>query len=252
MLDLLGHSYEVQEKETDQPDYTFFSDETARQATHNKTTGKFWDDAIGVGDAKAWDVNLDAKGKGSPFGQIKRYLYEYKANWDILTNGRLWRLYHREKSRLKPVFYEVDLPRLLEEENGEDFKYFSLFFRQQAFYDPPRQPFLDVISEEGIRYGEQLQEDLKGQVYQALRYACQGFLSYKPNRLTAADLNKIHDNALVLLYRLLFILYAEARGLLPMDNAEYRGRYSLDAIKQQATGQLAARNLAEKGSFLVR
>ena len=240
VLSLLGHCYEVQEKLIDQPDYAFFAGETACQAAHRKPEGKFWEDAIGLADAKAWDVNLDAKGKDSPFGQIKRYLFEYGIDWGILTNGRLWRLYHREKSRLKPVFYELNLPRLLEEGSEEDFKYFFLFFRRQAFYDPPRPLFLDVVSEESTRYAEQLQDDLKRQVYQALRYACQGFLSYKPNGLTAADFNEIHDNALVLLYRLLFILYAEARGLLPMDNAQYRERYSLDAIKRQATGQLAA------------
>jgi len=42
-----------------------------------------------------------------------------------------------------------------------------------------------------------------------------------------------------LLYRLLFLLYAEARGLLPVqENIRYQRRYSLDAIKRDAASAL--------------
>jgi hypothetical protein len=43
-----------------------------------------------------------------------------------------------------------------------------------------------------------------------------GFLDYPDNGLTTAPetLKDIYDNALILLYRLIFILYAEARKLI--------------------------------------
>ena len=46
----------------------------------------------------------------------------------------------------------------------------------------------------------------------------QGFLDYRRNRLEAnpATLRLIYEQSLVLLYRLLFIFYAESREILPI------------------------------------
>ncbi|MFO7946363.1 MAG: N-6 DNA methylase, partial [Armatimonadota bacterium] len=57
--------------------------------------------------------------------------------------------------------------------------------------------------------------------------------NYEPNALSEDDLPDIHDNALVLLYRLLFILYAESADLLPLGNSRYHDRYSLFSIKAE-------------------
>ena len=51
-------------------------------------------------------------------------------------------------------------------------------------------------------------------------------------------LAKAFDHALVLLYRLLFCLHAEARHLLPVDNPHY-ARYSLRAQKEELARDLA-------------
>ena len=78
-------------------------------------------------------------------------------------------------------------------------------------------------------------EGLREQVYDSLLHVAQGFLDFRRNELEAdqGTLRLIYDNALILLYRLLFILYAEARGLLPVDESEeYRGDYSLESIKR--------------------
>jgi hypothetical protein len=60
-----------------------------------------------------------------------------------------------------------------------------------------------------------------------------GFWKFKENKLTEKDLPDLYNNCLIFLYRLLFILYAEGRGLLPVklsgagSNKNYRERYSL-------------------------
>ena len=43
---------------------------------------------------------------------------------------------------------------------------------------------------------------------------------------------------LILLYRLLFVLYAESRGLLPLENSVYRSQYSLDALAVEMHSEL--------------
>ncbi len=57
-------------------------------------------------------------------------------------------------------------------------------------------------------------------------------------------LKEIYDSSLIVLYRLLFILYAEARGLLPVRESEqYRDSYSLQAMKETVAHDLDAGKL---------
>ena len=65
-----------------------------------------------------------------------------------------------------------------------------------------------------------------------MEYLCHGFsASYLPSELTPENLKDIYDNSLILLYRLLFVFYAEARELLPLStNKSYRENYSLFKI----------------------
>jgi len=86
-------------------------------------------------------------------------------------------------------------------------------------------------------------EGLKTQVHEALRHLAQGFLDHGPNGLTAAeaDLKAIYDHSLIVLYRLLFVFYAEARELLPLvDSPAYRDRFSLRSITRQVSRDVAA------------
>jgi hypothetical protein len=60
-------------------------------------------------------------------------------------------------------------------------------------------------------------EDLKERVFEALRICMEGFLSVPENKLLSAvaDLGLCKEQSLILLYRLLFIMFAEDRTLLP-------------------------------------
>src|SRR5690349_11985985 len=81
--------------------------------------------------------------------------------WGILTNGRLWRLYHRETAHKLDRFYEVDLPALLAT-GGEPFLYFYALFRREAFDARP----LGVgdILRTSVEYARAVGESLKTQV----------------------------------------------------------------------------------------
>jgi len=258
VLQALGHTFEIQAplataEGTKKPDYIFYLDEDALNA--NK--GKRLDDhllqgrAFAVGDAKYWDRPLDITSKktgSDPFSnknpsyQIAFYMQHSGLEWGILTNGRLWRLYHRATAHKLDHFYEVDLPMLLQRGDLEQFLYFYAFFHRSAFDAHPLG--VSAILKESIDYAQGVGESLKKQVYEALRHVAQGFLDYAPDALSPDDpatLKDIYDNSLILLYRLLFILYAEARDLLPLSESKlYREHYSLYALNHLITGELDA------------
>ena len=188
----LGHIFEVRPplKVPDgiqRPDYIFYRDDASLVANKNKIVNA--DDlqhgALAVGDAKSWDRPLDktlrnnAKGNDSfnnknPSFQISFYMLQSGLPWGILTNGRKWRLYHIRTAHKLEVFYEVDLPALLEANDVEVFLYFYTFFRHRAFNSGPLS--LNLILTASTEYAQDLSDSLREQVYDALRYVAQGFL----------------------------------------------------------------------------
>lgn len=247
-LEILGHVFEVQEPIAGigtRPDFAFFLTEQEKlDAAKHKGAAEFWRHPVAVGDAKAWDAPLDRR-RGvdeDPTAQICSYLYRTGVRWGILTNGRLWRLYERERSKGGGVWYEVDLVALLEQGDPEAFKYFYLFFRREAFQPVEGLPFLERVLRGSEDYATEVGDKLKDSVYDALRHLMDGFLSNPRNELPAHDagtIQRVHGSSLVLLYRLLFILYAEDAELLPRSEACYE-EYSLAKIQREINEKLRA------------
>ncbi len=250
LLERLGHIFEVQptlqtSHGTRRPDYAFFPSVEAHNAAQpHINTNQLFNTALAVGDAKAWSRDLDRKGQGggdpftnqNPNYQIDCYLRDADKDWGILTNGRQWRLYHRQTSYRLDSFYEIDLATLLSGNADLDaFRYFYCLFQRDAFIpDAGGASFLDLVLTESHQYTVAVSDDLKNRVYDALRLLIDGFLHFPRNRFDAANppLHEIHTNCLILLYRVLFILYAESRGLLPVENPDYAAGYSLAALAE--------------------
>jgi len=246
VLRALGHVFEVgpnvrSAEGTKTPDYGFFATVEDRAAADKAGIDEYWKHALAVGDAKAWDRSLDRrlKGPGDPFTnhnpsyQIDFYLRATDLKWGILTNGRLWRLYYRDLSYRLDVYYEVNLPELLQQ-SDEAFNYFAAFFAQRALLaDEQGGCFLDRAYKGSLAYATGLSKELKDNVYEALRLLTEGFLRFPGNGLTPTDLDTVRENAFVVIYRLLFVLYAEDRGFLPLENRDYGDTYSLRALAKE-------------------
>ncbi|MGI9061713.1 MAG: Eco57I restriction-modification methylase domain-containing protein [Ktedonobacteraceae bacterium] len=249
VLKRLGHAFEVQASletpdGTKVPDYIFYRDQHAVVSNKGKKLSEalLHGRAFAVGDAKYWDRPLDISLKHvsgdsfttkNPSYQISFYMQHSGLDWGILTNGRLWRLYHKDTAHKLDRFYEVNLPELLQKGNVQNFLYFYAFFRRQAF--DAGDLSIEEMRRASADYARGVGDSLKAQVYEALRHVAQGLLDYPPNRLQPEPntLKAIYDHALIVLYRLLFILYAESRELLPvLENARFRESYSLKSIKK--------------------
>ena len=212
------------------------------------------------GDAKtaafvyAWDRWLDGPDfnvdqetpEENPGACVVTALEEGVADWIIVTNGRIWRLYSRQAHSRATNFYEVDLVEALvasgDTDPNEAFRYWWLFFRSEAF-GPAEVPeagcWLDTVAQGSRDYAKRLGERLKDRVFVTIfpRLA-EGFLEDRGRRLglrgrpTEEELRETYEATLTLLYRLLFLLYAESRDLLPIREAPYR-QASLKKIKEE-------------------
>ncbi|MDD4161290.1 MAG: TaqI-like C-terminal specificity domain-containing protein [Methanothrix sp.] len=250
VLRILGHHFGVQGKVLGKdrtPDYAFFPDQVSLEEAEARPGEDYYRRAVAVGDAKSWKIQLDKsrKGQGSfemqnPSFQIDVYLRDTPPKWAILTSGRLWRLYHETTSYKLDYYYEVDLPALLAAGDKENFKYFYLFFRREAL---PKlvdgDCFLDRVLEGSVAYAQEIGEDLQENVYRAMKILAEGFFAEAGNGLTLSEatVRVVQENALRLLYRLLFIFYAESRSLLDTNNRYYY-ELSLQKLKTEVAARL--------------
>lgn len=263
ILDGLGFSYLRQKKpgiRAERPDYLLLESESIRQQALKDKARRF-QLGISILEAKRLERPLDHRGEpqdvsdpGTPSSQILRYLSsaEVESNgrilWGILTNGRLWRLYYQKaKSRvegylefdLDPILNPEGLFQLSERERLEAFKLFYLFLRRDAFTPTTERPdrtFLEFALEEGKNYEERVTVDLKEKIFdEVFIYLACGFVEdaeCKDIPIDGVFLDEIYRNVLTLLYRLLFILYAEDRDLLPVHDERYYG-YSLTKLRHE-------------------
>ena len=229
----------------DVPDGLLFTDAAAKTRAVGLAEGPARY-AIGAAlvESKRWRRPLDrASGRSgealAPSTQMLRYLRRADdltdggLRWGMLTNGAQWRLYYQGARSVAEQFFEIDLPAALglpgpddaplplsEADRRRACRLFAVFFGRAAFLpDPADGRTLHQRAIQGARYFEErvaanLSKLVFEQVFPDLTRA---LAAAAPD----AALPAVRDAALVLLYRLLFILYAEDRGLLPVHDARY-------------------------------
>ncbi|OGT06350.1 MAG: hypothetical protein A2143_13055 [Gallionellales bacterium RBG_16_57_15] len=245
----------------DVPDFLLFPDGAAKQAAlKEKRQDNYYRHGIAILEAKRWMRPLDrgdATNKldpGTPSNQILRYLSsvevasDRKVRWGILTNGAVWRLYWQGARSRSEEFFELNLAELLGVPgverglfNGDarhGIKLFFCLFHHGAFmpqtaWDKEGRTFHEYAFNEARLYEEKVSQDLGARVFasifpQLADALAAGDPDAKPD--SPAYLAELREATLVLLYRLLFILYAEDRDLLPVRDTRYDD-YALRKIR---------------------
>ena len=93
--------------------------------------------------------------------------------------------------------------------------------------DSQGRTFVQRVHEGSATYASEISDKLKELVFdEVMPEIAAGFVAYRREQLgigeeTDESLRQIYRASLSLLYKLLFVLYAEARSLLPIDNPAY-------------------------------
>lgn len=241
ILERLGWEYDVQATfkkygKKQIPDYALFATKNDwKKARGAKTDDAYFQNTIAIADAKAMGIDLDgvAENNTNPGYQIIQYLTHTGKKWGILTNGLYWRIYStRSKSRYQ-AYYEVNIEKFLAKGHPEPekFKWFYNFFRKDAFTpsSASRQSFLDFVFDEGELYAQEVEVELKARAFELVEKICIGFAGGHKD-LPTDELKKIYDHSLYFLFRLMFILNCEAKGLLHVSRQSDYFRYSLRSL----------------------
>ena len=201
-----------------EPDYALFVGDEARSDSERVGGAARYANAVAVAEAKRFDRPLDrrrATGALSedPVAQIIHYVSTTRVPFGILTNGRIWRLYAEKGDLVEGAYYEVDLVALLDAGDPREFRRFAAFFSASAFRPGAEGvSFLERALAESRANALEVGDALQRQVFTAVPNIAYGLLGDDPP--TQENLKAAFEHALVFLYRLLFCLHAEARGLL--------------------------------------
>ena len=256
VLELLGWTdYLPQQgiaRNEDIPDLLLFPDAQSKgQAAARAKPDERYLDASVIEESKRVGVPLDIRDQsdevkaGTPHGQILRYLStadsvaDSRIRWGILTNGGVWRLYDHHLRPRASGYFEADLSEMLEPGNEDSLRVFHLLFRRDSFTltEGATTTFLEQALAEGKRYEEQVAQDLSGVVFESAFPNLVEALA----KATGETLPQVRQAALIFLYRLLFVLYAEDRNLLPVNDSRYddyglRKRVRDDIARRMADG----------------
>ncbi|OYR73485.1 Eco57I restriction-modification methylase domain-containing protein [Halorubrum ezzemoulense] len=253
VVDILGHGTSSEVTLPDGGGYVdrllFEDDDMRREGAKRARDGDhegLFSRASAILEAKQWDADFEARfaeqrSYRDASHQIKYYLERTPSDlkWGVLTDGKKWRLYGTKDYETQ-TYYEVDLPEILESGDLESFKYFFAFFRPEAFVETAGSSFLDDVWTESETAAQELGEDLQDNVFRALRVLGKGFV--ESNDLDVhedgdVDRDELKEQSLVLLYRLMFVLYAESRGLIDPDDPdaseEYHEYFSLESKREE-------------------
>ena len=223
----------------DVPDLLLFTQVQDKDRARNKSAQwERYQFGSAVMEAKRWALPLDRhsqepSGSIPPSSQILRYvrrtddLTHGRLRWGLLTNGGQWRLYYAGAQSVSEQFCGIDLVGLFQSrgENEDTFRHwmkvFVLIFGRQAFcLDEEGQPFHKRLIDEGQFEQKRITDKLSGLVFdRVFPTIVSAIASVAPSTAAADD---IRDAALTFLFRLLFVLYAEDRGLLPIADRGYQ------------------------------
>lgn len=170
-----------------------------------------------------------------------------RVSWAVVTNGKQWRLYSRRADSIATSYLEVDVEEILAASDGASgFRLFWTLFHCDAFTpgdvtsDEPPPAALDRWFDESRAFAAELEADLKARVYErAFPAFAQGFLralqakEAKKAALPDERLQEVFEGTLTLLYRVLFVLYAEARDLLPVRDVRGYRECSLLRLREE-------------------
>lgn len=186
----------------------------------------------------------------SVHAMTQEYLNLRDELYGIVTNGRVLRLL-RESSRLvKLTYLEFDLDRIFNDALYADFALLYRLLhvsRLPASADTASECILEQYHQDSLDFGARIRSGLSRAVEQAILTFANGFLTHPHNEILRHSVITEQTTAeeyyrwlLRLIYRLLFLLVIEERGLIFPDNAQkhqrhiYTNCYSIQRLRRMA------------------
>lgn len=192
-----------------------------------------------------WSGDGQATGRRTPMAALERALAERGASYGLIISGDAVRLVRKPGEGPSHAWLEFDVPGCLESEDEESLAAAFMLFSSGNFVpDEVGALPVEVVERESREHAEKVSEDLKAAVFRSAEALVRGLIDDWVRRapeggkrsalsLDEGGLMRFRDASLTCMYRLLFILYAEALDARLEEHALYRDSYSLAGLIEE-------------------
>lgn len=199
------------------------------------------------------DKNSRTHANKSPQDCLQQFLNTSHHQWAILINGKKVRLLRDFYHSITKGFLEFDLESIFETASSEQFRVLYRILhrsrienqyqgKQEIEYDEEGNPIevednclLEGFHKKSRETGVKVGNKLRDQVIEAIEKLGNGFAeSLDPDEFQNGKVKNFYAQILNIIYRFLFLMFAEQKGWLPVRNIIYARTYSLNALREMA------------------
>jgi hypothetical protein len=198
-------------------------------------------------DEKPEDAPRGAK---SPHDTLQEFLNASdEHDWAVVTNGLTLRVLRDFYHTYTRGYVEFDLENMFTSRNFGDFRALYRLCHTTRFIEPvvadqeddnvetPLEQLYQVALSTGVKVGQDLQEN----VVRALETLGNGFLDTEIKSTLEKDgqeaAEDYYQDLLYVVYRLLFLMFAEQRGMMSQRDSLYTEEYSITKLRERAEQQ---------------
>lgn len=158
--------------------------------------------------------------------KIINYGKENKFKFAILTDGIIWRIYKLNVANYVETFIEINIEDFVKSREI-DFSISLLenFINQENLIvtEITQKSNLDIFCENSDLEIKKIEKELKSKMEDILSGIGLGFKeAIGKDEFSFEESKELYNDSITVLYRTLFIIYAEAKKLLPVDEEEYK------------------------------
>jgi len=160
--------------------------------------------------------------------------------WLFLSNGRFIRLLTKYYHSYSKGFLEFDLENIFANRDLKEFYVlYSIIHKSRFTLDSKKSFLIDIFHQQSIKEGIKIGDALRDNVHAAIELLGNGLIQRNINFLKKlhsheVELQDFYAELLRIIYRIIFILYAEQREMLPGAGTLYFEQFSLSSIRMLA------------------
>ena len=204
----------------------------------------------GPGAAHTETVDAELRWEGRPlavivasaWGQPPRHLWRHSVHralahsvrWALCINGSSVCLFDAERAYSRR-FLHFDLQAAFDSERG--LTVFCGLLGAQGLAPASNGAALERVMTRSECHRAIVRRSLRTGVSEAVLHMVSAFRGVPAGRKPGSDA-RVLDESLIVVYRLLFLLFAEARGLVPSWHPVYRDSYSLGNVRREMTRRM--------------
>ena len=187
------------------------------------------------------------RGTKSPHDSLQEFLNASdEHDWAVVTNGLTLRVLRDFYHTYTRGYVEFDLENMFTSRNYGDFRALYRLCHATRFIEPvvadeeeddietPLEQLYQVALSTGVKVGQ----DLQSNVVSAIETLGTGLLNQEIRKYLEEggeeEAKEYYQEVLLLVYRLLFLMYAEQRGMMASRDSLYTDEYSITNLREKA------------------